>query len=444
MANPGFGGGDFDALARQYWSTWGDAMRNVAAAGQPSAPQPTVPGWNEAAAWWSQLARGGHSGADDAVQRFNTQAQGWFGQMQQLAAQFAGRDASAGDVADQWRKMLGGAGGNPFAQILGGMSGPGQHGPERWLQQAAPYLEMLQRQSGQWLDAPAFGFAREHQERLQQLAKAQAGYQQRSQAYQSLMAEAGQSAFGHFERKLSERGEPGRQLDSGRALFDLWIDAAEEAYAEIALSPRFREVYGEYVNAQMRLRGAVQGEVEQVCTTLGMPTRTEIDATHRKIVQLEREVRRLRDVAQDRAPTASHNSSKDARDDGRRKPTAPPRERATRAAAKPAPRAAARSAAWQADAPKAPSRAASTRKPARGASASRSGTPSKAAVRQASPGRKAVLGDQAPARSAARKPAKKAAPAAASSTHKTSTRKTPAPKTAAHKTSTRKTVNRKR
>src|SRR3546814_5245203 len=45
----------------------------------------------------------------------------------------------------------------------------------------------------------------------------------------------------------------------------------------------------------MRLRGGVQREVEQACALFGMPTRTELDGAHRKIVELARQVRRLRD-----------------------------------------------------------------------------------------------------------------------------------------------------
>ena len=150
---------------------------------------------------------------------------------------------------------------------------------------------------------PAFGATREHQERWQHLAQSVADYQQQSQAYQGLMAEAAQDAFKRFEQKLAERSEPGKQLESARALFDLWIDAAEDAYADIALSPRFRDAYGALVNSQMRLRAAVQREVEQMGEAFGVPTRTEIDAAHRKIVQLERELRRLRDLVM--ANTAS-------------------------------------------------------------------------------------------------------------------------------------------
>lgn len=293
----GFGQGDFDAVARQYWNAWGEMMR-----GAPAPTQTAAPGWNEAVQWWSQLAQGGRSEANEALERFNSQARGWFGQMQQLAAQFAGRDASAGDIAQAWKQALGGAGANPFAEVFGSMRGPGQNDLSQWLEQAAPYLQQWQRDGQSWLGMPAFGFAREHQERLQALALAQSNYQQQSQAYNTLMAEAGQNAFARFEDKLAERSEPGRQLQSARALFDLWIDAAEDAYAEIALSPRFRDAYAALVNSQMKLRGAIQSEVEHATGTFGIPTRTEIDAAHRKIVQLEREVRRLRDAIQASAP----------------------------------------------------------------------------------------------------------------------------------------------
>ncbi|MGV8941393.1 MAG: class III poly(R)-hydroxyalkanoic acid synthase subunit PhaE [Lysobacter sp.] len=341
MANQGFGMGgfspegfgdgseDFAALARQYWSRWGEMLRGQAApapasgfgaagfagsgfpgffgagagmpgaglsgAGASGAAAGAMPGWNEAVAWWSQLAQGGSHPADAAVERFNNQARGWYAQMQQLAAQFAGQDASAADIAKAWKQGFGGAGGNPFAEALRGMQGPGQQGFEQWLGQVAPWLEQMQREGQSWLGTPALGFTREHQQRWQQLASTLQDYQQQDKAYQALLAEAMQDAFKRFEDKLAACSEPGKQLESARALFDLWIDAAEEAYAEVALSPRFRDAYGALVNAQMRLRSAVQREVEQAGEAMGVPTRTEVDAAHRKITQLERELRRLRD-----------------------------------------------------------------------------------------------------------------------------------------------------
>lgn len=308
MGGAGFGGmPDVGALARQYWQAMTDAMRSAGAPAAPADP------WRAALDGWSRLA-GGHARGDagDLVERFSAQARQWFGAMQGVAEQFAGRNASAGDIAAAWKDALGG--GQGFATLFDGLGGRGQTGFDGWYAQVAPMLSgmlsgmppgMFQampfgamlgglRQDGlQWLRMPAFGPAREHQERWQALAAAMTALQQKNDDYTALLLEAGRDAFERFERKLEERSEPGRQLQSARALFDLWIDAAEEAYAEIALSPRFRRVYGDLVNAQMQVRAGVQGEVERMAALFGMPGRTEVDAAHRRIAELERQVRRM-------------------------------------------------------------------------------------------------------------------------------------------------------
>lgn len=286
--------GDFESVAQQYWSLWGDALRQVGAA--PAMPMPgAAPGWQQTVDWWAQLVPGGQAQVDEAVGRFQRQASQWFGQMQQVAAQFTGRDHDATDIGRAWRSALGMAdpmpAHNPFADIFRSMQG-GAHGLDGWIQQLRPWLENLQRDGDRWLHVPTFGLTREHQERWQHLAQAFQDYQQRVAEYDQLMLQVAQDAFVRFERKLEAHAEPGRQLQNARALFDLWIDAAEEAYAQVALSEDFRHAFGGLANAQARLRLGVQREVEQVCTLFGMPTRTEVDSAHRKIVELERALRR--------------------------------------------------------------------------------------------------------------------------------------------------------
>lgn len=278
---------DFAQLARQYWSAWSDF------AGKPPAGE-TLPGWKDGLDWWTRLAGQGRGDLDAALERMNAQAGHWFGAMQQLAAGFAGREASASEIAKAWREMLGAGGSAPLADMFAKMSGRDAQGIEAWMAQAAPFLAGLRGEARGLLNLPTFGLAREHQERLQQLAQAQLDYQERNQEYLGLLARVGQDAFARFEAKLAERSEPGRQVESARALFDLWIDAAEEAWAAIALSQEYRVVYGRLVNAQMRLRSRLQREVEVACGVLGLPTRSEIDASHRKLAALEREVRALR------------------------------------------------------------------------------------------------------------------------------------------------------
>ena len=301
---------DFESLARQYWSAWGEALRTAAPAGSAH-----VPDWKDAVDWWSRLAHGGRTEANDAVERFNRQARDWFGQMQQVAARFAGQDASAADIAAEWKRALGATGENPFPEMFRAMRGNGARGLEQWVEDASPWLDSWRREAGGWLGVPAFGLGREHQERLQKLAQAQLDLQQNEAAYNALMLKSLQRAYELFESKLAEREEPGRQLKSARELFDLWIDAAEEAYADIALSPEFREVYGALVNAQMRLRAGVQKEVELAGAMLGMPTRTELDSAHRKIAELERALRRMRDAKPRSSvpPAAAPRASKPAK-----------------------------------------------------------------------------------------------------------------------------------
>jgi len=314
FGGPGFGGqSDPGALAQQYWSALTEAMRSAGGGARQQDP------WQAAMQQWSQLAGGGQgrNDAGDAIERFSAQARQWFGTMQQVAEQFAGKSASAQDIAAAWKHAMGG-GGNPFASLLSGMTGRGQSGFEDWYAQIAPMLHGgmfnglsggnmlggMRQEAMSWLQTPAFGHNREQQERWQALIAAQLELQQKNDAYNALMLEVGRDAFDRFERKLAERSEPGRQLQSARALFDLWIDAAEEAYAEIALSPGFRKVYGELVNAQMRVRAGIQSEVERMCGMFGMPGRTEVDSAHRKIAELERQLRRLRDAVSAQAKSA--------------------------------------------------------------------------------------------------------------------------------------------
>lgn len=273
---------DFEALARRTWQAWGDALRP----GTTAAPG--VPGWNEAMQWWTQLAQG----ASAASPSTPAGAAGWLALMQQLAARFAGTDAGPADIATEWRRLLGA---NPLPNLLRTLRLQGQQGLGAWFEATAPLRQAWQREMGTWLQLPAFGIAREHQERWQRLAQAQLTLQGHEEAFNRLLLRVGERAYELFEQKLATHAQPGRQLTTARALFDLWIDAAEEAYAELALSPEFRTAWAALVNAQMQLRAGVQKEVEFASGLFGMPTRAEMDAAHRKIADLERALRSMRD-----------------------------------------------------------------------------------------------------------------------------------------------------
>lgn len=359
---------DFGALAAQYWQAFTEFGKQAGDAAK------AVPGWSEALGQWERMARQasasaspppgfpgmagmgipgmgipgmagfGRSGGgevDAALERFSQQAGQWLGMLQGLAAQFAGKDPDASDVVRAWRSLLEGSGLAPFNQLMQGLPGgfPGVGDPGAMFGQMRAEAEAL-------LGLPAFGFAREHQERLQRLAQAQMAVQPAVAAYQAQIHRANQRAFEQFELKLAERSEPGRQIDSVRGLFDLWIDAAEDAWSEVALSPEYQAAFVGMTNALMGLRAAQQAELAQALRAAGLPSREDVAAGDRRVVALENEVRQLRRrlaALEGGAPTAATSR--------------PPRASGPAAARAEAPRSEARTAAKPAHP------AASTRKP---------------------------------------------------------------------------------
>lgn len=291
---------DLERLARRYWDTWRDALQRTMPGQDWSQMGAAPPGagampWGDPAQWFKGGAQ--PDAGTDALRQFQSMAGPWLQQMQRVAAGFVGREASPEAITAAWREAMGG---NPVGTMFGGLQGPGIEGWDTWLQRLKPWLDAAgasQGMGGGGRDAfalPTFGLTREHQERWQHLGRAFAEHQRSQQDYQTLLMQASTSAFGIFERKLAAR-DPATPIETPRALFDLWIDAAEDAYAEVALSPAFRKAYADMVGGQMRLRQAVQREVEQACRVLDLPTRTELDGAHRKIADLERALRRLRD-----------------------------------------------------------------------------------------------------------------------------------------------------
>lgn len=303
-------GDEFEALARQYWNAWGQALRQGSASagawpGQSAGDQAAA-GWRQVMDWWNQSPPAeAAAGTQDSFERARDQAGDWLAAMQQVAARFAGRDNSSAEVAQAWRETVESQGERLLRWSLGVLRGAAADGADQWLHDVAGLIERWRHDSAPWLQTPTFGLGRNHQQRWQTLARAQQDYQAQARAYAEQIKTALDQAFRLFEDKLTEIERAGSQLGSARALFDLWIEAAEEAYSVIALSEEFRRVYGAFANAQLRLRGALQQEIEQLSQWLGLPTRSEMDAAHRRITELERQLRRMARAGQETVSTAT-------------------------------------------------------------------------------------------------------------------------------------------
>jgi len=284
---------DWQQLQSQYWNAWSDATRGTV---QP--PAASTP-WQEGLEQWSKMF-GGVSKQNDIAERLMSSAKNYVAVMQSMLSAATGK-MPTGFAVPNWSDALRNGfnmpgmdaafRNNPFAKIFGEMRGPNVQGFGNLSENFAPFLNQMKQEGLSWLHAPAFGFAREHQEQYQKMAAAFIELQEAIGKYNAIMLKSSQRSFEIFESKLGEHDEPGRQIDSMRALYDLWIDAAEEAYAEIALSDEFRKVYGDVVNSQMRVRQHIQQQVEKMGSDFGMPTRTELNSVHKRLHELRREVR---------------------------------------------------------------------------------------------------------------------------------------------------------
>ncbi len=284
----------WQALSRQYLGAWQEAAQAGTGAVPPAAPPP----WQGSFEQWSRLAGVG-TAQSETVDRLLDSAKSYAAFMQSMLGA-APTQAGAMPWAELLKQGFAGPmpGANPFAGTSAMPSWQGvQQGFAPWMNalssmRTPPKFDTAEMKA--WMDLPAFGLLREYQEHHQKTALAWVDYQEQTGKYNALMLKAAKRGFELFEGKLTEREQPGRQIESLRALYDLWVDAAEEGYAEIALSSEFREVYGALVNAQMRVRSQIQKEVERVATDLGMPTRSEINSIGERLQVLRREVRERR------------------------------------------------------------------------------------------------------------------------------------------------------
>lgn len=278
--------GDYQKLSEQFFR----GMADMGAA--MGLKQDATPKWGDALEQWSKLYSGNPAQHSAMFEQLLDQAKSYFGVLQNVFEQ-------KGKVpgTEELRKLVGDFAGRFIHQ----------EPMHQWWSKVQPMLGALMpdlpKDFGEdalkkLLSAPAFGYAREHQERLQGFARAALEFEAAQRGYQQLIAKSLEGAVGVMQSKLADAGEPGgKPLQTPRQVYDLMIDAMEEAYAEVALSNEFRAAYGKLVDAQMRLKSHVNKEVEQIAGQLGMPTRTEVDASHRKIAELKRALRSRNDAA---------------------------------------------------------------------------------------------------------------------------------------------------
>jgi class III poly(R)-hydroxyalkanoic acid synthase PhaE subunit len=157
-----------------------------------------------------------------------------------------------------------------------------------------PGIGAAQEQFCRALSMPGLGYTREQQERIQELARHLLEYHETLRVYKVAFGKTALASLDAVQKRMRALHEKGEKIESLRALYDMWVDASEEVYAEFAMSDEYQVVYADLVNALMRVRQDMNAMAEQQYRLMNIPTRSEIDTVQHRQQELRRENRLLR------------------------------------------------------------------------------------------------------------------------------------------------------
>lgn len=266
---------DYQAFAQQSWDAW---MRYMQQQGQPA---PFAPFGVGAAA----------TPQNDLLTRSLSSLKAYGSWLQQAAGAGIGPMSMGNWQQPTAMQSFLTAFNQPFAQTVAGIDSSSAFGLEHQWQS---WLQAMQQQAGTFgvpSQMAAFGITREVQLDQQAFASAMQQYAQINAHYQSLLQKVNTQGIARMQEMLSQQAETGKQVESLKALYDLWVDAMEEAYAAMAMSDEFRDVFGALANAQMHVRKLQQEQTEHMCRELGIPTRSEVDSIGKRVQEMRRELK---------------------------------------------------------------------------------------------------------------------------------------------------------
>ena len=140
------------------------------------------------------------------------------------------------------------------------------------------------------LELPALGITREWQEKIRHLMVAQADYAKASNRLARELATIYLNALKRFSRAINTPDD-GAEITSLRALFDYWVEHAEDAYARHIRSDTYARIFARYINTGATYRKTQQALLDDVNELLNVPSRREIDALIHRQHALEKKMR---------------------------------------------------------------------------------------------------------------------------------------------------------
>ena len=156
------------------------------------------------------------------------------------------------------------------------------------------YREAYQGTFARLVASPGLGMTREFNEKFQLGFDAWISWQLATMEYQGVVGEIWEQAFKQFQEDLISLAEKSEKIESLRDFVLLWTRGAERVFIEAFQTERYVLAQGKMLNAAMAYRVHERGIIEVFLNLYDLPTRSELDETHRRIYELRKEVKSLK------------------------------------------------------------------------------------------------------------------------------------------------------
>ena len=134
---------------------------------------------------------------------------------------------------------------------------------------------------------PSLGHTREYQEIARRMLDLTVRFQQRYADFMQQSNDIGQSALSAMQKRSD-----GTAPHSPAALYDAWIDCAEQAYAQAAHGEAFSRSLADLCNILSAFKIERGIMLEALARQLDLPSRAEVDSLHRQVRDLADAVNR--------------------------------------------------------------------------------------------------------------------------------------------------------
>nr|WP_296751896.1 class III poly(R)-hydroxyalkanoic acid synthase subunit PhaE [Thioalkalivibrio sp.] len=317
MADSDSTGDQWLEAQRRYWDAWMDMTRRGLDAATPAQKASANPWADAMEQWWKSVAPSTPKPAQDLLGQMVNLGKSYFSMAEGLGKMDPATDAT--QIVENWTRMMteafssAGQGMNPFAGVAGkagrqglafwdlpfdtvsrtmsaGMPFPGDFMKAFEVERPTDVREQMDRM----LSAPALGYARESQEQHQKFTRLMLEYEQAMTEYQTGFGGLGSRSMEAFKKRLEDRAQEGGPVNSIREVFNIWVDACEEVYADYAMSDEYARRYGRMVNALMAVKHQGAQLVDEWLEAMNMPTRGDLGTVQRRLHDTRADYQRLR------------------------------------------------------------------------------------------------------------------------------------------------------